>query len=150
MTNDASDSAEQRDAEPFLIKALSDDVGVWIEPGSPEGLAAPGVELDGYSREQRVLAEAYARHGKLKPAQRHKIAGDILKMIYVERVLGDTWRKYLCFADEAAAQSVQGDGWLAQTVRTFGVEVRVCPLPADVRDAVIAAQKLQVMVNPSP
>jgi hypothetical protein len=150
MTNDASDSAEQRDAEPFLIKALSDDVGVWIEPGSPEGLAAPGVELDGYSREPRVLAEAYARHGKLKPAQRHKIASDILKMIYVERVLGDTWRKYLCFADEAAANSVQGDGWLAQTVRTFGVEVRVYPLPADVRDAVIAAQKLQVMVNPSP
>jgi hypothetical protein len=52
MTNDASDSAEQRDAEPFLIKALSDDVGVWIELGSPEGLAAPGVELDGYSRER--------------------------------------------------------------------------------------------------
>jgi hypothetical protein len=96
MPNHASDSVEQRDAEPLLIKALSDDVGVWIEPGSPEGLAAPGVELDGYSREQRVLAEAYARHGKLKPAQRHKIASDILKMIYVERVLGDTWRKYLC------------------------------------------------------
>jgi hypothetical protein len=68
MPNDGSDSTEQRDAEPFLIKALSDEVGVWIEPGSPEGLAAPGVELDGYSREQRVLAEAYARHGKLKPA----------------------------------------------------------------------------------
>jgi hypothetical protein len=108
------------------------------------------VELDGYCREQRVLAEAYARYGKVKPAQRHKIASDILKMIYVERVLGGTWRKYLCFADESAAQFAQGDRWLAQTVRTFGVEVRVCPLPADVRDAVVAAQKLQVMVNPSP
>jgi hypothetical protein len=149
MTNSAADSVEQRDAEPLLIKALSEAVGVWIEPGSPEGLAAPGVELDGYCREQRVLAEAYARYGKLKPAQRHKIAGDILKMIYVERVLGGTWRKYLCFADEAAAQSVQGDGWLAQTVRTFGVEVRVCPLPADVRDAILAAQKRQTMVNPA-
>jgi hypothetical protein len=150
MTNSASDSSEQRDAEPFLIKALSDDVGVWIEPGSPEGLSGPGVELDGYSREQRVLAEAHARHGKLKPAQRHKIASDILKMIYVERALGGTWRKYFCFADEAAAQSVQGDGWLAQTVREFGVEVRVYPLPEDVRDAVLAAQKRQTMVNLTP
>jgi hypothetical protein len=148
MTNDASDSVEQRDAEPLLIQTLSKEVGVWMEPGSPEGLAGPGVELDGFSREQRVLAETYARYGKLKPGQRHKIAGDILKMLYVERVLGGTWRKYLCFADEAAAQSVQGDGWLAQTVRTFGVEVRVYPLPAEMRDAVIAAQKRQVMVNP--
>ncbi|MCX6095039.1 MAG: hypothetical protein NTY63_09515 [Candidatus Bipolaricaulota bacterium] len=149
MANHVSDSSAQRAAEPFLIGALEHELGILFVPGRPEGGSAPGVKLDGFSSEHRVLAEAYARHGVLKPAQRHKVATDILKMIYVERVLGGTWRKCLCFADEAAAQSVQGDGWLAQTVRTFGVEVRVYPLPADVRDAVIAAQKRQVMVNPS-
>jgi hypothetical protein len=148
MANHVSESSAQRAAEPFLIGALEHELGILFAPGSPEEGGAPGVEFDGYSREQFVLAEAYVRHGKVKPAQRHKIAGDILKMIYVERVLGGVWRKYLCFADEAAAQSVQGDGWLAQTVRTFGVEVRVYPLPAEMRDAVIAAQKRQVMVNP--
>jgi len=150
MPNHASDSAAQRVAEPFLISALARELGIPIEPGSPTGLGSPGVKLDGFSSEHRVLAEAYARHGVLKPAQRHKVATDVLKMVYVEQVLGGTWRKYLCFADEDARSCVLGSGWLADAACAFGVEARVYPLPLQVREAVIAAQKRQVMVNPTP
>jgi hypothetical protein len=136
MPRHASDSAEQRASETCLIEALAHDLDIQIAPGTPEGLGGPMVKLDGYSREHRVLAEAYAHYGELKPAQRQKIAADVLKMVYVERVLGGTWRKYLCLADGNAQDLVLRSGWLAEAARTFGIEARVYPLPLDVRKAV--------------
>ena len=147
MSKHASDSSEQQAAERHLLSALAIELGVPVAPGVVSGLGCAPANLDGYSPDHRILAEAYSRHGKLKPAQLHKVASDALKLIFIERSLGGTGRKFVCFADSEASASLAGKGWLAQAIRHMGIEVRVYPLPPEVRSAVLAAQKRQVMVN---
>lgn len=147
MRSHASDSSAQILAEKHLISALSAELGVPVYSGTVSGLDDASANLDGYSSEHRILAEAFARHGKLKPAQKRKIAMDVLKLVVVERALGGSWRKFLCFADRDACAHLSGASWLAHAIRRYGIEIRVFALPPTVRADVLEAQQRQVMVN---
>ena len=107
-----------------------------------------GMRPDGVDMERRTLVEAYAHIGKLKGAQLHKVKGDILKLILLERKLGGIWRKILCFADESEAETARGKSWIAEAVREFEIEVVVTPLPSSLAGRVTEAQSRQRMVNP--
>ena len=147
MQKHASDSSEQQAAEAHIIAALAIELGVPIEPSSVLNAAGARMNLDGYSAEHRILAEAYSRHGKLKPVQLHKVASDALKLAFLAQTLGGSWRMFLCFADQTACGSLLGKSWLGQAIRNLGIELRVYPLPLAVRQAVLAAQERQIMVN---
>lgn len=144
-----SDSGEQMQAEHELVHQLSVALGVPLE--STQIDLGEGVQLavDGFNREHRILCEVYAHIGLTRGSQPHKIAKDILKMLAAEKRLQGTWSKILCFADKAAAQCVCGRSWLAIACSDFGVKIKVFSLPADLHEAVVAAQQRQVMVNPS-
>jgi hypothetical protein len=96
-----------------------------------------------------MSASSYAHTGKLKGAQLHKVKGDILKLILLERKPGGEWRKILCFADDSAAATARGKSWIAEAVREFGIEVIVAPLPGALAERVATAQRRQRMVNPT-
>lgn len=150
MMTHPSDSAEQREAEPELIEALSRELGISLAPAIlPLGNGAQ-VAVDGLNLEARVACEVYAHIGETKGAQRHKIARDILKLLAVERIRGGgQWRKMLCFADGATAQCLLGRSWLAEVCRTLDIEIHVLPLSSELRAKILAAQRRQVMVNPT-
>jgi hypothetical protein len=139
-----SESSAQRSAERALIAGLNRSLGLSLS--SQEGKIA-GIELDGLDRERRAMCEAYAHIGPVKGSQPDKVAGDILKMLYAEKLLGGHWRKLLCFADGKAARILTGRSWLAEAARSFDIEVQVVPLPENVQASVKAAQDRQVMVN---
>ena len=143
-----SDSSEQNKAEGELIRQLSADLGVALQPMPIELEKGVRVNIDGFNQEHRILCEVYAHIGKTRGGQPHKIAKDILKLIAVEKRHPGPWQKILCFADQVASQCVSGS-WLATVCRDFGVTVRVFSLPPDLHEAVVAAQRRQVMVNPS-
>lgn len=144
-----SDSEEQRRAEHDLVHQLSAVLGVPLESTTIELEKGVQINLDGFNREHRLLCEVYSHIGPTRGGQPHKIARDILKMLAAEKRLQGGWRKILCFADKAAAQCVSGRTWLATACSDFGIEVKVLQLPTDLHAAVVAAQKRQVMVNPS-
>ncbi|MDQ1362260.1 MAG: hypothetical protein QG652_120 [Pseudomonadota bacterium] len=77
----------------------------------------------------------------VKGAQLHKIKGDILKLALIEKKLGPGWRKIMCFASNESAKYVQGNSWVAEAAREFGVEIHVVQLPKEQEDKVISAQK---------
>lgn len=60
----------------------------------------------------------------LKAGQQKKVAIDTLKLITIRRERPET-RLVLTFADEAAAAYAQGNGWLAQALRSWEVDVVV-------------------------
>lgn len=142
----ASDSAEQREAESLMVGLLAERIGIPLSPRTVDLGDGRRVELDAASEDLTVLVEAYARHGRLKPASQKKILADALKLAYAARVMGGA-RLILLLADDAAAAPFRGSGWCAGAVEAFAIEVVVVDLPEDVRERVITAQKRQVQIR---
>lgn len=111
----------------------------------PDG---PHVDIDGAARDRSVLVEVFAHQGRLRGAQFDKVARDALKLITIARQHPDA-RLMLAFGDEAASACVTGKSWLAEALRTWGVEVMVVSLEEEVRAGLVAAQARQVMTNPT-
>src|SRR5687768_15178764 len=99
-----SDSSVQREAEAEMLVALSKELRLDLTERPARVADLAGLQPDGIDWDQRVIVEAYARVGPLKGAQPHKVKGDILKLLYLERLLGGRWRKVLCFGNPEAAQ----------------------------------------------
>jgi hypothetical protein len=139
------DSTEQREAEKFMVEALSAIVG---KPLSPRRVFLPDggrLELDAVADDASVLAEAWAHQGPPKSAQRYKVLVDAFKLKVASDLLGGSPRLILAFSDESAAAPFQQGrrGWAAFALRREGIEVVVVQLPPDVREAVAAAQRRQ-------
>jgi hypothetical protein len=141
----ASDSVEQRTAEPLMLAALAARLGVHLAPCRiPVGGGAT-VALDGADPDRRVLVEVWAHQGPPRGAQPKKVLTDALKLLLVADVLPRRPdRLILCLADPAAAAPfTTARSWAAVALSQFGVEVEVVDLPAGVRAAVDAAQRRQ-------
>ncbi len=137
------DSAEQRNAEAFLIARLSEALRVRLEKMKFTLRGGEWLEVDGACESPLILCEAWAYHGTPKSAQKNKVLADALKLLYVELLLSKSARKILLFADKAAARRFQGENWMARALEGFGVEIHVIGLPDEMREAVKKAQKRQ-------
>lgn len=141
-----SDSLEQRLAEPEILASLAARLGVVLEPKTLHLAEGARIDVDGVSADESVLVEVFARHGRLKGAQFHKVARDALKLITVARDRGPT-RLFIAFGDAEAASCVTGKSWLAEALRTWNVETFVAELSDATSAAVRLAQTRQTMVN---
>ncbi len=149
MSNKASDSVPQREAEPKLLNLFSVELG--CEPPLCKEELSVGenvvVEIDGFSAKHHILCEVFSHVGKLKPGQQKKIACDILKLIFVsEQLRSKKWRKYLLFQDEDARKKLIGMSWLAEVCRKYKIEPRVVK-DIVLRKRVSIAQRQQKMKN---
>jgi hypothetical protein len=68
---------------------------------------------------------------------------DAAKLFLAGRLIGSDSRKILAFADDHAATWFQGRSWMAEAIRSMGIEVFVVDIPQDVRDRLRAAQDRQ-------
>ena len=80
-----SDSSTQRDAERLILDAVARSVGVLLTPNRLTLRNGAFVDVDGVATDESVLVEVFAHQGHLKGGQRHKIAGDALKLISIAR-----------------------------------------------------------------
>ncbi len=148
MCRHPSDSTEQQTAEECMLDLLQNELGLTFDADAKLPISL-SVMPDAIDTSNKVIVEAYARIGEAKGAQQHKIKGDILKLALIEKKLGKGWRKIMCFASDEAAKYVQGESWVAEAAREFGVEIRVVRLPEEQKHNVISAQNRQRMVNPT-
>lgn len=142
-----SSSHEQAAVEVLILEALGERLGAQVTPRRVDLPGGSYVNVDGVSDNPPVFVEVFAHQGALKGGQRHKVAGDVLKLATLGKAHSEA-RLVLAFADEIAATSVRNKGWLAEAVSTWGIEVVVVDLPAEVREGLNAAQLRQVMINP--
>lgn len=142
----ASDSTEQQDVESYLLECLANKLCLNFS-GSGCLPIELGVKPDAVDLANKTVVEVYARVGELKGAQLHKVKGDILKLVLIDTKLGGGWNKILCFASDEAAKYVQGQSWVAEAARTFGIKIVVINLPKDLQQQIKSAQKRQRMVN---
>jgi hypothetical protein len=147
MNKHLSDSSEQQTAEKHMLMSLEKKLGISFDAQASLPVNI-GVQPDAIDTSNKIIVEAYARIGKLKGAQLHKVKGDILKLVLIDKKLGGEWRKILCFASEEAAQYALGKSWVAEAAREFKIEVHIIHLTEELKNNVISAQKRQRMVNP--
>ena len=148
-----SDSIEQRSLEKEMRQQMCEIAGIdkaYAEaPESVHLTSEPKVSIapDLYSESDKVIGEFYAHIGALKPAQKHKIAADALKMIMLEKDKGQKFRKIIFVCCDEVKKYLEGKSYLAAALRTFGVKVEIIRLSEEQRQKIIAAQKRQKMIN---
>jgi len=149
----ASDSAVQRRVEEHILRLASEELHfelkhrVWTEARTtlPNGAR---IDVDGYCPDPLTYAEVFARQGKLKGGQIHKVAQDVLKLVTVRKLLAPNAQLYVVFADKSAAAILDGRGWLAEAARAWDVKPLVVRLDTKLRGELNKAQDRQRMINP--
>jgi hypothetical protein len=118
----AGDSGVQRAAERVLLALLEAELGVTLGSGRrvlPDGTR---VDLDAICLEPPILVEAWSHQGVPKPAQKHKVMTDALKLVWAEAVLfPEGARKILLLADPLAAGHFTGAAWMSAALSHLGV-----------------------------
>jgi hypothetical protein len=142
-----SDSAEQRKAEPLILAGLAHELGVELKPTTLALTGGARVDVDGADAGQTTFVEVFARQGRLKGAQFHKVARDALKLITIASSRENATLA-IGFGSAEAAACVTGKSWLSEALKTWGIKIIVVDLDDAVRDSVLAAQARQIMVNP--
>jgi hypothetical protein len=131
-----------------IIADLNRKLGIALSPRPHRIRLSTGahVEIDAATDDEKIVAEAYARQGRLKGAQPKKIAQDILKLALLKREVGrEETRTIIALASGEARDSISG--WLREAVHAFGIELRVVEISDGLRAEIRAAQARQVMVN---
>jgi hypothetical protein len=149
MKRMASCSDVQQLSEGLMINDFSHQLGRELRKATiPIGSAK--VAVDGFHKNDSgvTLVEVWAHVGKAKAAQRNKVLGDMLKLALVASVLRRSYPTlkvecYLGFADSAAANVVNGNGWASIAAKEFGIQTKVIALSADVIDTIKEAQRKQ-------
>jgi hypothetical protein len=139
----AGDSLEQRTAEPLLIAALGERLGIELTKHRFRLPLGGWLEIDGMCESPLVLCEAWAHLGRPKSAQKNKVMTDAIKLMFAAKLCSGSPRMVLLFADEQAASHFKSRSWMAQLLQANGVEVQVVGLPETVRTNILVAQKRQ-------
>jgi hypothetical protein len=139
------DSAEQREAEDWLIARLEAELHVSLQRHGAPSPAVAGVELDGFAlTDTPILCEAWAHIGTPKPAQKNKVLADALKLVWVEKeCFPDRANKYLLFGDQTAARHFTDRAWASRALAALRVVVRVYEFDEDRRRGLLEAQRRQ-------
>jgi hypothetical protein len=77
----ASDSTEQQGAERVALRLAAITLSADLRPERLQFSDGVCIDVDGIDRDRRVLLEVYSRIGPLKPAQKHKVTADMLKLL---------------------------------------------------------------------
>ncbi|HPY15401.1 MAG TPA: hypothetical protein PLW37_14385 [bacterium] len=141
-----SRSDVQKEMETIIFKKLQ------LEPGDQN---IDGIKLifDGVKKENAEITEIYEIYcgiEKLKSAQKQKIAKDLLKMIFFEKLKGQTYKKKIIVIDEDIKKSLSIENhktWLNQAINTYKVEIEVFEATCDQRQKIKTAKKNQNLMQ---
>lgn len=106
--------------------------------------------VDGYAErgDDVFLVEVWSRVGAAKAAQKHKVRADILKLITLTRLFQQERPAVrvecsIVFVDELAAQALSKTTWTSLSAELFGIQTEVIAISAELRQAILAAQRTQ-------
>ena len=143
MTKLAGDSSEQREAEIWLLRELSNELGITLTKKKLGVDRGSWIEMDGFCESPLILCEAWAHIGSPKPAQKNKVMTDAFKLLFASTLIKSNGKRILLFADRDAAAHFQGKSWMAQCLKEYNIEVRIIELPEELKAKVMKAQERQ-------
>lgn len=126
-----------------MLEALSAEIGSMLVPRSIRLFSGNRLAVDGVSDDPPIYCEAWAHLGPPKAAQKAKVAKDLLKLTVLASLAPTPPRLILLFSDEIACAPFRQRSWVSDVIAAHDVEIMVVELPADLREAVLAAQRRQ-------
>ena len=149
-TGQKSSSIEQVLAEEKIFTLVEKSLNVSLEKNPKLYLSNNEytyIQPDFYSEVEPIVGEIFAHIGNPKPAQNHKIANDILKMLLLEKITKQQYRKILVVCDEAEYKTLCGRSALAESIRQFDIEVLFIEVDGAMKTQLLEAQQRQKMIN---
>lgn len=84
---------------------------------------------DFYSEKDHIIGEIHTHLGRLKPAQLHKIEGDILKMLLFEKEQkGVKYIKMIVVCDMQEYEQLRGKSFVEEAIRQFDIKLEYISL----------------------
>ena len=124
------DSSVQLEIEQTIFQTLktlfcADDLKSNIVLPLP-GTSEVQIKPDCYSETEKIIGEIHVQLGKLKPAQKHKVAADILKLHLFDP--DNQYRKYYVICSQEEYDQLTGSSYLAEAIRQFEIKVKCMTL----------------------
>lgn len=145
-----SSSTEQMQAEEYIFKKVEEKLQISLDRNKKIFLADNSytyMQPDFISEKELIVGEIFAHIGKPKKAQDNKISNDILKMLLLERVTGNNYRKVIVVCDKEEEKKLKGLSVLAESIRQFDIEVIRIEIDEALQEKICNAQKRQKMIN---
>lgn len=123
----------QQAMEPIIIEKLKEQLQI-TDLQYNKFLSLPkekGVKIkpDFYSKKHRIIGEIHVHLGKLKPAQKDKIAADILKMHLYDP--DNEYQKYYVVCGQEEYAFLTGKSYVAAALRRYNVKPVLVQLSED-------------------
>lgn len=141
-----SDSKAQMIAEKLILEELEAYLGIPCGSLQAKRIMLDNVvsiEIDGYSTENKIMVEVFARIGKLAAAHYEKLANDILKLKIAEDILNVPHKKYIAVCGEEAERYLLGCSWKAFAAKYYDFKIVRIDLSIDDRAMILEAQERQ-------
>lgn len=145
-----SSSIEQTQAEEYIFKKVEQKLKINLDRNKKIFLADNSytyIQPDFISEKELIVGEIFAHIGKPKKAQDNKISNDILKMLLLEKVTGNTYRKVIVVCDDEEEKKLKGLSVLAESIRQFDIEVIRIEIDDKLKEKLLNAQRRQKMIN---
>lgn len=136
----------QMEAENELREILQNQLEI-NEGLQPRTIIIEGkvhIRVDAATLDNSVVAEIFARQGKLLDGQQKKLARDILKLAVLKQKMPSS-RVILAFANIDIENHLTGASWVAFAVEKFGIELKNLDksISPELRMKIILAQNEQ-------
>jgi len=151
--NKQSDSSFQKvDIEKYVIEKLKKDSALLkkeprllnIKPNYIVNKTDTIFEFDFSIEDEKIIGEIYAGIEELKSGQRRKIATDILKMIYYEKLSESKIEKYIILVDDKIKVLLEnGKSWLSKLIKSYCIILHVVQLDEKLMDELKSAKERQ-------
>lgn len=145
-----SSSIEQTQAEEYIFKKVEQKLKIKLDRNKKIFLADNSymyIQPDFISEKELIVGEIFAHIGKPKKAQDNKISNDILKMLLLEKVTGNNYRKVIVVCDKEEEKKLRGLSVLAESIRQFDIEVIRIEIDDKLKEELLNAQRRQKMIN---
>jgi hypothetical protein len=137
-----SDSTVQREIESFVRSELARVLQLELESKMFQ-LHGSSFQVDFYNKEKFIYGEIYCGINELKPGQTRKVLSDVLKLLTIEKMLGQKIEKIFVFVDEALRQEFNSKSWGSKAFQIFDVKTITIQLSKEQKEIINCAKKMQ-------
>lgn len=145
-----SDSSVQCEIENILFCRIQSELNLKLEKNPVITLTNNSdikIQPDFFSAEAKVIGEIHSHIGWLKPAQSKKIAADILKILLLEKDLGEKFDKYIVVCSDDENKQLRGSSFIAEVIRQYEIKIRFFELSEADRISLENAMEGQNLIN---
>lgn len=146
-----SRSDVQLGLENYIMEMMQKKLGISVLEKNPYLMldedSKTSICPDFFSESERIIGEIHAHEGRLKPAQKNKIASDVLKMILYEKVRDCNFSKFIVVCDKEEYEQLSGASYLAEAIRKYEIKLLYVDIPVEYRKQLQDTMKKQNLMR---